>query len=168
MNPSLNDELVGAVFGGDLEEVKSLIARGADPREGCLLHSAAEMGHKQVVEYLLDLLGNEGINSFDELSYTPLTYAAKKGHLEVAKLLLAHGADINAHNEARSGDTPLCEAVQEGLPEVVQFLLDAGADPLISGWMHITAYDRAKERAEKERSSDAATILSLVKTAANK
>jgi ankyrin repeat protein len=168
MSHFLDDELVGAVFVGDLDQVKALVASGANPREGNLLHSAAEMGHKQVVEYLLDLLGNEGINSFDELSYTPLTYAVKNGHLGVAKLLLAHGANINAHNEARSGDTPLGEAVQEGTPEVVQFLLEAGADPLIPGWMQITAYDRAKERAEKERSSGAATILSLVKTAANK
>jgi hypothetical protein len=51
---------------------------------------------------------------------------------------------------------------------MVQFLLEAGADPLIPGWMHITAYDRAKTRAEKERSSDAATILSLIKTAVKK
>ena len=168
MSQALNDELVGAVFIGDLDQVKSWIARGANPREENLLHSAAEMGHQQILGYLLDLLGNEGINSFDELSYTPLTYAVKNGHLEVAKLLLAKGANINARDAAMSGNTPLGEAVRDGTPEVVRFLLEAGADPLIPGWMHISAYDRAKERAEKERSSDAATILSLVKTAANK
>ena len=168
MSEALNDELIGAVFIGDLDQIKSLVASGANPRQGNLLHSAAEMGHKQVVEYLLDLIGDGEINSFDELSYTPLTYAAKKGHLEVVRLLLAHGANINARDVAMAGNTPLGEAVHEGAPEVVQFLLDAGADPLIPGWMQITPYDRAKERAEKERSSDAATILSLVKTAANK
>ncbi len=123
------------------------------------------MGHLAIVQYLLDHIGEEEINCFDVLSFTPLTYAGVNNHLDVARLLLANGADVDAHEEKMIGNTPLAEAVREGTPEMVKLLLDAGADPTIPGWMGLTAYHRAEQRVEREPSPQAKEVLSLIQTA---
>ncbi|MBV9766577.1 MAG: ankyrin repeat domain-containing protein [Acidobacteriaceae bacterium] len=70
---ALGDALHAAVRLGQLDQVESLTAQGAD------------------------------VNARDALGSTPLLDAAWSGNTEIANFLLAHGADANAiHTEARS------------------------------------------------------------------
>lgn len=58
--------LINFAMRGNVEQVKSLVAQGAD------------------------------INATDSTGWTALMFAARDGHFEVVKLLLANGANINA------------------------------------------------------------------------
>jgi ankyrin repeat protein len=105
---------------GDLDEVRALVAKGAD------------------------------VNAFDDLGMTPLHHAAKEERLEVARFLLEHGANVNAHHEASIGNTPLGEIAPNCSYDIAKLLVDAGADPTIPGWMGITALHSASERKQEE------------------
>lgn len=76
-----------------------------------LLHNAAKIGFKELVQQLINNGANVVIR--DSKKRTPLHYAATK---EVAALLML---DINAKDE--SGNTPLHQAVQDNPPEIVSF-----------------------------------------------
>ncbi|UNU25030.1 ankyrin repeat domain-containing protein [Microcoleus vaginatus] len=82
-----------------------------------LLHNAAKIGFKELVQQLI----NNGANIVirDSKKRTPLHYAATK---EVATLLML---DINAKDEY--GNTPLHLAIQDARPEIVSFLIANGA-----------------------------------------
>ncbi|MBE9183725.1 ankyrin repeat domain-containing protein [Microcoleus sp. LEGE 07076] len=82
-----------------------------------LLHNAAKIGFKELVQQLINNGANVVIR--DRQKRTPLHYATTK---EVAALLMQ---DINAKDE--SGNTPLHLAVQEDRPEIVSFLIANGA-----------------------------------------
>ena len=82
-----------------------------------LLHNAAKIGFKELVQQLIKDGANVAIGDYDKK--TPLHYAATK---EVAALLMLN---INARDE--SGNTPLHLAVQDNRLEVVSFLIANGA-----------------------------------------
>lgn len=84
---------------GDFEQVKELVARGADV--------------------------NAAFGSSGFFSDTPLQRAAEHGHLEIARFLLEHGAKLEANDRYRG--TPLIRAAMGGHRETVRFLLDSGA-----------------------------------------
>jgi ankyrin repeat protein len=48
------------------------------------------------------------------------------------------------------GNTPLSDAVYGGFAEIVDDLLAAGADPMIPGWMNLTALDHASRRNDRD------------------
>jgi ankyrin repeat protein len=83
-----------------------------------LLHNAAKIGFKELVQQLINNGANVVIR--DSKKRTPLHYAATK---EVAALLML---DINTRDE--SGNTPLHLAVQDNHPEIVSFLIANGAE----------------------------------------
>jgi ankyrin repeat protein len=111
-----------AAQGGDLDEVRRLLAEGHD------------------------------LNALDILGHTPLHYAVDNEDLRLVDLLLNHGADVNAHaNDVRRiSDTPLGKVAPTCSLEMAKRLIAAGADPLIPGWMQRTALDRAAERKRGE------------------
>jgi ankyrin repeat protein len=125
------------------------------------LHTAAQDGDLECVEELLR--AKYPVNRFDELGKTALHYAADEGHLEVVDCLLEAGADVNAHDERVVGNTPLRECVDSCAPEVVERLLRAGADPMIRGWMQMSAIDQAAGR----KDANAKKIQRLLQQAAN-
>ena len=91
------------------------------------LHNAADDGHADVVQALLDAGANiEARTAQYSSGSTPLHYAARKGHANVVRTLLDAGADAGARND--DGETPLYRAAWHGYPDVVRLLLDAGAD----------------------------------------
>uniref|UniRef100_A0A3P9HN58 Ankyrin repeat and sterile alpha motif domain containing 1A n=1 Tax=Oryzias latipes TaxID=8090 RepID=A0A3P9HN58_ORYLA len=88
------------------------------------LHCAAQYGHTQVVQLLLEELTDPTMrnNKFE----TPLDLAALYGRLEVVKLLLrAHPNLLHCNTKKH---TPLHLASRNGHLSVVEVLLDAGMD----------------------------------------
>jgi len=127
------------------------------------LHIAAEDGNLEKVKSLV----SEGfdLNAFDEdLSLTPLHCAAKNENIDVVKFLIAAGAEINTHDEDRIGETPLGEVASSCSYEIAETLIKAGANPIIPGWMGLTALDRAKER----KKPDGIRVYELLLKAAKK
>lgn len=87
---------------GNLDEVKDLIKRGADPNES------------------------------DFCGFTCLHEAALNGNTEIVKFLIKHGADVNKQALPDGDlETPLIDAADNKHLEIVQVLLENGADPKI-------------------------------------
>jgi ankyrin repeat protein/beta-lactamase regulating signal transducer with metallopeptidase domain len=115
-----------AAADGDVEQVKSLIARGADvgrrdKRGRAPLDLAAQNGHASVAGLLIT--NGAGVNVKNRWGWTPLHHAAQEGHKDVVELLIGKGAEVNAKNNW--GSTPLhCTADKE----VAKLLIAKGAD----------------------------------------
>ncbi|MCH2461469.1 MAG: ankyrin repeat domain-containing protein, partial [Gemmatimonadetes bacterium] len=129
----LEGQLIEASRSGDLNAVQEMIARGANVDEArgdgiTALHAAAERGHWNVTEYLLEAGATADLETRIG-SYTPLHLAARSAHLEVVEQLLAAGADPNSVT-TNSGVTPLhlAAAAIKG-PATVASLLAHGAAP---------------------------------------
>ncbi|KAA0153563.1 hypothetical protein FNF29_02952 [Cafeteria roenbergensis] len=86
---------------------------------------AAERGHKDTVELLLDR--GADIEVKDRYGSTALVLAAERGHKDTVELLLDRGADIEVKD--RYGSTALMFAAECGHKDTVELLLDRGADP---------------------------------------
>jgi len=89
------------------------------------LHYAANGGHSEIVEWLLQH-GADVNKEREDDDCTPLYLSASKGNLEIMKLLIKKGADINKTN--KYGWTPLNSAAENGHLEVVKLLIENGAD----------------------------------------
>ncbi|RYP70200.1 hypothetical protein DL771_005587 [Monosporascus sp. 5C6A] len=114
-SPSKDDITARLKYGRDFAACK-----GQTP-----LSWAAEKGHKEIVQLLLDK-GAE-IDAKDSNSRTPLSWAAEKGHKEIVQLLLDKGAEIDSKDKIYS-QTPLSWAARNRHKEIVQLLLDRGAE----------------------------------------
>ncbi|RLU18410.1 hypothetical protein DMN91_008767 [Ooceraea biroi] len=88
------------------------------------LHKAAEMGHLDLVNFLLEY--GADINARNDKDWTPIHGAALNGHLEIVNTLILKGADVNA--ELIMGCTPLHCAVEIGHEKIARTLLKHGAN----------------------------------------
>jgi len=96
--PDLDEALIAAAREGKLEEIRSLLDRGANINAGGAdnntpLHDASANGHHQCVELLLDR--NANVNAVNTDNYTPLHYASAslyESH-QCIELLIDRGAD---------------------------------------------------------------------------
>jgi ankyrin repeat protein len=144
-----------AVFSGKLEIARTLLESGAKVSEEAMddntaLHAAVEDEYPEMVELLLKADGPTVLDCFDYIDRTPLMIAVERGRVDLARLLIEAGADVNAHHEARIGNTALRIAAEKGWVEMTELLLNVGADPLIPGWMGLTALDKARQRKRPE------------------
>lgn len=127
--PASRTPLYQAIFKKNLEEVRRLLAAGADPNELSAgytpLLAAAHMDHADIVSELL----RSGARPNDKgvKGYTPLSVAAEKGSLSCANALLNNGASIDEPDV--DGTTPLMHVATNGSVELVFLLLSCGADP---------------------------------------
>jgi ankyrin repeat protein len=112
--------LMRAVFAGDLELSKLLLARGANPRavssDGeSMLEAAAGLAfingyhsertsaeRVELVRMLIEL--GEDVNWSDHYGITPLMAAANRGDVPVIQLLVDNGADIGAYDLGKKLD----------------------------------------------------------------
>lgn len=126
------EKLMSAIKKNNLKEVEYLIANGADVNaiQGhnyrklkkfgeTALHIAAEKGHTEIVELLLDNYAY--VNVADKYRSTALHVAAKGGHKEVVELLLDKGANFNATN--KNGKTSLELAAKIKRVDIVELFL---------------------------------------------
>jgi ankyrin repeat protein len=114
-----NKSLFEAVKKGDIEQVKLLIAEGADVD--------ANWGDINTKEEEKKAGGHEAYS-------TPLCHAVSSNNMDMVKLLVEAGADVNAAGSW----PPLCRAVDENNTAIAEYLLDHGANvnayPLDEGW----------------------------------
>jgi ankyrin repeat protein len=126
----LDAELTDAAFICDVERVRDLLRRGANPDalndEGRPpLVSAILGGSLPLLDLLLD--AGTDIEARDPHGWTPLHFAAQEVLPEMATRLIAKGADINAQDE--EGNTPLARAIffARGRRTIVDLLRRHGA-----------------------------------------
>jgi hypothetical protein len=125
--------LIRAAEKGEINTVKELLEKGADPEEKdsfgdtALMH-AAEKGHPEIVKLLLDKGAN--VNARSNFGDTPLISAARSGNSATVTILLERGAQINAKGRliTGSGDTALSMAALAGKIDIMKTLIDRGAD----------------------------------------
>ncbi len=141
-----------AVHSGDLEEVRRLLADGADPNEQSVLWYAAGYGYHEMVSALLK--SGADVNAPFQSGATPLMIAAGAGEIHSVRVLLEAGADVNARDSGISADawiiysdlgdnsvprsfkyewpgsklTALMIAANEGELEIVRLIVEAGAN----------------------------------------
>jgi ankyrin repeat protein len=122
----MNEDFVIAVANDRAGEVRTLLAKGADPNargqngEPVLLIAARE-GSMATVDALL--AGNADVNLASPVGNTAIMAAAISGKLEIVKKLRARGAVIDGR-----GWTPLIYAATGGHDAIVAYLLAEGAN----------------------------------------
>ena len=151
----LKEEFFKAVRKGDVEAVKTYLAKGVDVNAkvnnygGTALALACDRGHTEMVKLLIEK--GADVNVRDTFyQATPITWAAQRGHTEIIKTLLDKGAQASKdqllmmglyghHTEMikmlleRGGVLPetltsaLAQAEKNGWADVVDLLKKAGA-----------------------------------------
>jgi ankyrin repeat protein len=128
-NP-LDQELVDAAFICDVERVRDLLRRGANPdapnEDGNPpLVSAVLGGSLPLVDVLVQ--GGAKVDARDPHGWTALHFAAQEVLPQLAERLIAHGADVNAQDE--EGNTPLSRAIffARGRRAIIDLLRRNGA-----------------------------------------
>ncbi len=147
--------LLSAVVADDLEEVRRLIAAGADvearaPMLGSFndahtpLLVAARDGHTEIVAELLR--AGADVNAMEPtFMAVPLHKAVYNGHTEITGLLAEHpGVDLDVQG-ATNGYAPLHDALWHGYAECAEILVAAGARLDLLGHDGKTPLDLATE-----------------------
>ncbi len=144
---------------GDLDTLRQLLDRGADPNFASIvnaidrghtpLHNAC-FGDSAAAVRLLIERGADPNKRFDyhspvdgrtERELTALMFA---GSVEVARALLEAGAEVNAQDS--NGVTSLMRAAHRGVPDVVRWLLSQGANSAVRSTSGLSAMDFAKSK----------------------
>lgn len=148
----MSQTLHSAAQSGDLQQVQTLLAGGADANAtdadgSTALHLAAFNGHLEVVQALL--AAGADVNAQDAQGWTPIFKAAHNAELDcgfapIVQLLVDAGADVN--HRIFYGLTPLMLAAGGGEAAVCEVLLNAGAEVKATNEGGRTALAMAKER----------------------
>lgn len=148
----MNTAMFQAVSNGDVEQIRHMMAAGADVNardsDGfTLLMMAANAGHLPVVQALLEA-GAE-VNASDAMGWTALTKSifnadVRHGFFDVAQALVHADAPIEA--PLNFGIRPLMLAAGYGETAIVDLLLHAGADVLAKNDGGYSALMMAKQK----------------------
>jgi hypothetical protein len=151
-----------AVEDNNLEEVKTLVARGkrvnAKGYDGnSALHVAVENGNLEIAEILLN--AGAKVNGKNDDRRTPLMMLDEDAAPEMVNLLLRRGAKINQTD--KEGNSTLIFAASYATSETVQALISAGANVNQINKQGATALMNAAE------AGDAASVQALLGAGAN-
>ena len=130
--------LLKAAEKGDLNKVALLLELGEDVNglnklspEGSYtaLHEAAQNGHHEVVELLLQNGASTNITHDGPYFRIPaLNLAAENGQYKVVEMLIENGANVNAVDGTYLNHHPLLYATRKGHLNIVELLLQNGAN----------------------------------------
>lgn len=119
---------------GDLAGVREEVSAGVsveatDFRNKTPLQLAAEEGHMNIVEYLVEEASADVNATTSEATgeITPLRYAIGNEDYQMVRYLLQHGADPSLSNAA--GWRPIMTAARVGNREIIELLMEHGAKP---------------------------------------
>ena len=134
--------LVFASMSGDLESVRLLLNRGAEP-DAEALSEAVTFGYADVVKSLIDAGADATIAEGSGINL--IHWATITNRAAVIPVLIAAKAELNAMDEF--GFTPLMYAatVDVGNTDAATALLKGGADRSLRNKDHRTALDQARE-----------------------
>lgn len=110
--------LLRAIEDRDVEQVKTILELGANPRLDFPVVESITRGHTVILQLLLDNGAN--VNEMRQDGVTPLMASISYKRAEAIRLLLAYGADVNVAGTLK-------KAIQSGEEEVVNLLLEYGA-----------------------------------------
>lgn len=127
--PLADDALYGAVWRGQTEQVRALVAGGLnanvrDSDNDPLIHSAIWRDYPEIVQILADAGAN--VNARDSDGDPVIHSAIWRGHTTVVQILVDAGADVDATED--SGDPLLFEAIFRGHTDIVRILIEAGVN----------------------------------------
>ncbi|AID46733.1 ankyrin repeat protein [Pigeonpox virus] len=125
-----NTPLHLAVINKNLDMMRLLLARGADPDvpntdRFTALHLAVMANYIEGIKLLLDYRAYTNLE--DCYGCTPLVIAISKENTKVCRMLLDAGADVNYFSK-RPCITAMCYAIQENRTDMVRMFLQRGAD----------------------------------------
>ncbi|KAG5360805.1 Ankyrin repeat-containing protein [Yarrowia sp. B02] len=120
---------------GDLATVQEILSRepkqvnqvDSDGRSALLW--AVSMGHKNIVEWILQHHKPADIDQTDASGWTVVHIASSTGNVDMLNLILPLEPDVN--EKANGGQTPLHLAVGKNRVDAVRLLLDHGAKPSV-------------------------------------
>ena len=138
-----NDDVISALSGGNLDEVKALFKSGRmqienlnqqlDSKGNTALHIAADYNHPEIIKYLLDQ--GASINATNNAGQTTLHLAAKnfdpKGESSALQELLRN-RDANVNAQDNEGNTPLHLAAKNSQEAVACFIIRPENDIIIN------------------------------------
>ncbi|KAI2633930.1 ankyrin repeat-containing domain protein [Xylaria nigripes] len=92
------------------------------------IHTAAESGHTDIIQILLDAGANVNAPPAKPPELTALQTSAANDNIRIIMILVRAGADVNGKASLRDGRTALEIAAEHGRLDTVQLLLDAEED----------------------------------------
>ena len=105
-----------------LKTLKKLLKVGVDVNKVKALESAAQCGHEECVDALIE--AGADVNA----KTCPLALAIKSGNRRCVELLVKAGADVNYGETDWLNQTPIFIAVRSGFNEGLDLLIKVGAD----------------------------------------
>lgn len=131
----MSSALNKAILRGDTNQVKKLLANGANVHRGTPLILACENKFCEIVLALLET--DIDIDQIDYYGKTALFLACEQANFAVAEALILHNADVNYVDYKKV--SPLMVACQRNSTEIVRKLIAAGADLNLKDRMGRTA-----------------------------